>query len=117
MEPPRPLPHSRRALGPAPPLVAAQGPREPDHPPARQVARGQPGQPRPLPRLPAARGTPAALPPVRPHARALPPPSLRRENPRLLSPLPARPLAPAPLAAWLAWPSRSRLSPFVRLAR
>ena len=46
-----------------------------------------------LPRLPAARRAAAALPPRRPA------------------------LAPAHLDAWLAWAARSRLRPFVRLAR
>src|SRR3954454_25024308 len=50
-------------------MVAAQGAREPECPPARHAARGQPGQPAPLPRLPAARGTPPALPPARPRTR------------------------------------------------
>ncbi|MGH2945476.1 MAG: ISL3 family transposase [Solirubrobacteraceae bacterium] len=48
---------------------------------------------RALPRLPAARGSPAALPPARPA------------------------LASEHLDAWLAWAARSRLKPFVRLAR
>ena len=68
----------------------------PEHQTIRQLAklaRSQPGQPPPLPRLPAARRTAAALPPARPR------------------------LAPAHLDAWLAWAARSRLRPFVRLAR
>jgi transposase len=42
---------------------------------------------------------------------------LLREELRLLYPLPDPRLAPAHLDAWLAWASRSRLQPFVRLAR
>ena len=40
-----------------------------------------------------------------------------REELRLLYHLPDPALAPAHLDAWLAWASRSRLKPFVRLAR
>lgn len=42
---------------------------------------------------------------------------LLREELRLLYHLPDRSLAPAHLDAWLTWASRSRLKPFVRLAR
>ena len=42
---------------------------------------------------------------------------LLREELRLLYHLPDPRLAPAHLDAWLAWASRSRLTPFVRLAR
>ena len=42
---------------------------------------------------------------------------LLREELRLLYHLPNPRLAPAHLDAWLAWASRSRLKPFVRLAR
>jgi transposase len=42
---------------------------------------------------------------------------LLREELRLLYHLPDRAFAPAHLDAWLAWASRSRLRPFVRLAR
>lgn len=42
---------------------------------------------------------------------------LLREELRLLYHLPDRSLAPAHLDAWLRWASRSRLDPFVRLAR
>ena len=42
---------------------------------------------------------------------------LLREELRLLYHLPDRALAPAHLDAWLAWASRSRLRPFIRLAR
>jgi transposase len=42
---------------------------------------------------------------------------LLREELRLLYHLPDPELAPAHLDAWLAWASRSRLKPFVRLAR
>ena len=42
---------------------------------------------------------------------------LLREELRLLYHLPDPALAPAHLDAWLAWAARSRLRPFVRLAR
>src|SRR4029453_13645832 len=42
---------------------------------------------------------------------------LPREGLRFLSHRPAPAFAPAPLDAWLAWASLSRLRPFVRLAR
>jgi transposase len=42
---------------------------------------------------------------------------LLREELRLLYHLPDPALAPSHLDAWLAWASRSRLRPFVRLAR
>jgi transposase len=42
---------------------------------------------------------------------------LLREELRLLYHLPDPRLAPAHLDAWLAWASRSRLRPFIRLAR
>ena len=42
---------------------------------------------------------------------------LLREELRLLYHLPDPALAPAHLDAWLAWASRSRLKPFIRLAR
>jgi transposase len=42
---------------------------------------------------------------------------LLREELRLLYHLPDRTLAPAHLDAWLTWATRSRLRPFVRLAR
>jgi transposase len=42
---------------------------------------------------------------------------LLREELRLLYHLPDPALAPAHLDAWLAWATRSRLKPFVRLAR
>ncbi len=51
------------------PLVAAQGARTPDDRPARHALRGPTGQPRALPRVPAARRAQAALPPARPRAR------------------------------------------------
>src|SRR3954468_2327670 len=69
MEPARPLPHPARALGQEHPLVAAEGARTSERPPAGHAARGQPSQPAPLPRLPAARRAAAALPPARPRAR------------------------------------------------
>src|SRR3954462_8022983 len=50
------------------------------------------------------------------HANPRPYPAfLLREELRLLYPLPDPTLAPAHLDAWLAWASRSRLRPFVRL--
>src|SRR5215217_3095904 len=94
MERARALPRPDRALGEGHPLVAAQGARTPDRQSARHALRGPARQPRALPRLPAARGAQAALPPRR-----------------------SAPGAGAPLDAWLAWASRSRLKPFVRLAR
>jgi len=42
---------------------------------------------------------------------------LLKEELRLLYHLPDPTLAPAHLHAWLAWASRSRLAPFVKLAR
>jgi transposase len=74
-------------------LVAAEGARTPDRRPARNALGSPAGQPGALPRLPAARGT------------------------QLLYHLDDPHLAPAHLDAWLAWASRSRLRPFVRLAR
>jgi hypothetical protein len=93
MERPRALAHTDRSLGQWHPLVAAEGAREPDDRPARHARRGPDPQPPALPRLPAARRAAAALPPRRPW------------------------LAPAHPDAWLAWESRSRLQPFIRLAR
>jgi transposase len=62
VKPPRPLAHARGPLGQAHPLVAAERPTEPDDQPARHARRRPRPQP-PLPRLPAARGAAAALPP------------------------------------------------------
>jgi hypothetical protein len=92
MERPRALPHPTGPLGQEHPLVAAQGPRAPDRRQLATLAEVQHAN-QPLPRLPAARGAAAALPPPRPA------------------------LAPAHLDAWLAWASDPRLRPFVRLAR
>jgi transposase len=54
---------------------------------------------------------------VQTHNRRLYRAFLLREELRLLYHLPDPALAPAHLDAWLAWASRSRLKPFVRLAR
>jgi transposase len=54
---------------------------------------------------------------VQNHNRRLYRAFLLREELRLLYHLPDPTLAPAHLDAWLAWASRSRLKPFVRLAR
>ena len=54
---------------------------------------------------------------VQTHNRRLYRAFLLREELRLLYHLPDPRLAPAHLDAWLAWASRSRLRPFVRLAR
>src|SRR5215216_2652690 len=70
MERPRALPHPGRPLGQGHPLVAAQGARTPDDRPARHALGGPDPQPPALPRVPAARGAPAALPPARPYAGA-----------------------------------------------
>src|SRR3954452_22552643 len=102
MKRPRSQPHARGALGQEHPLVTAEGTRAPDDRPARDAARGQPGQPPALPRR-SRRGRRRAF--------------LLREELRLLYHLPDPALAPAHLDAWLAWASRSRLRPFVRLAR
>jgi hypothetical protein len=71
------------------PLVAAEKPRQAEHPPARAARRGRPRQQGDVPRLPA------------------------QEELRLLYALEDPALAPAHLHAWLAWASRSRLEPFV----
>ena len=75
------------------PLVAAEVPREADVRPARAARRGPASEQADVPRVPAQRRAPTALP---------------ARGPRL---------APAHLDAWLAWASRSRLDPFVKLAR
>jgi transposase len=59
----------------------------------------------------------ATLADVQDHNRRLYRAFLLREELRLLYHLPDPALAPAHLDAWLAWASRSRLRPFVRLAR
>ena len=94
MEPPRPLAHADRPLGQGHPLVATQGARAPD---------GSASSPR--------------SPKSRPPTAASTAPSCCREELRLLYHLPDRELAPEHLDAWLAWAARSRLKPFVRLAR
>ena len=90
---PRPLAHPARPLGQEHPLVAAQGARAPDDPPARHAREVQQAN------------------------RRLYRAFLLREELRLLYHLPDPALAPAHLDAWLAWAARSRLRPFVRLAR
>ena len=94
MERPRALPHPDRPLGQEHPLVAAQGARAPDR----------------------SASSPRSARSSRPTA-ALYRAFLLREELRLLYHLPDPALAPAHLDAWLAWASRSRLTPFVRLAR
>jgi transposase len=74
-------------------LVVAQSTRAPEHLAARRAARGQQDQPRLY--------------------RAF----LLKEELRLLYHLPDTAAAPAHLDAWLAWTSRSKLKPFVNLAR
>src|SRR3954463_16738506 len=103
MEPARPLPHPARALGQEHPLVAAEGARTSERPPAGHAARGQPSQPAPLPRLPAARRAAAALPPARPRARTGAPRclaglgrALTAEAVRAAPPPPPPPPPPAP---------------------
>jgi transposase len=59
----------------------------------------------------------ATLAEVQTHNRHLYRAFLLREELRLLYHLPDPTLAPAHLDAWLTWASRSRLKPFVRLAR
>jgi transposase len=59
----------------------------------------------------------AALAEVQTHNSRLYRAFLVREELRLLYHLPDPALAPAHLEAWLAWAARSRLRPFVRLAR
>ena len=81
------------ALGQERPLVTAQGARATERPPAGGAARGQPGEQAPLPRLLAQGGAAA-------HQR-----------------LDDRNLARDHLNAWLAWASRSKLKPFVKLPR
>src|SRR5215208_1293139 len=78
MEPPRALAHPGRPLGQGHPLVAAQGSRTPDRRPARPPLGSPEPQPAALPRLPAARGAAAALPPARPDTGARSPGRLAR---------------------------------------
>ncbi len=82
-----------RKVGKGRPLVAAESARAPVDPPARRARRGLARQPPPVSGVPAQRGAAAALPPRRPPGGA------------------------RALAAWLAWASRSKLGPFVKLAR
>src|SRR3954464_5110082 len=93
MERPRALAHPARPPGQGHAAGASEGARTPDRRPARHALRGPARQPPALPRLPAAREL------------------------RLLYHLHDPRLAPAHLDAWLAWASRPRLKPFVRLAR
>ena len=93
MERPRALPHPQRALDQEHALVAAQGPDKQSVP---QLAR---------------------LGEVALANRALYRAFLLKEELRLLYQLDDPQLAPAHLDAWLAWATRSRLAPFIRLAR
>jgi transposase len=93
MEPPRPLAHARGPLGQGHPLEPAQSARQPKQLPARDAGR------------------------VQRENRRLYRAFLLREELRLLYHLPDPTLAPDHLDAWLAWATRSRLRPFVRLAR
>src|SRR4051794_36426960 len=94
MERARPLARPAGPLAQERPLVAAQSTRAPVDPPVRHPARGPAREPPPLPRLPAARGTAAALPRARRHARASPP----RRLAGLGRPLPPPPPSCAPPA-------------------
>ena len=94
MEPPRPLPHPDRPLGQGHPLVAAQGARAPDHRPARHAR--------------AKSSTPTA---------ASTAPSCCAKSCGCSTTCPTPRWRPTHLDAWLAWAARSRLRPFVRLAR
>ena len=88
MERARALAHAHRPLGQGHPLVAAQGARQAVDPAACAARRSGARQQGALPRLPAQRGTPAALPTRRSHARAC--------APRRLAGL-GHPLTPTPL--------------------
>src|SRR5215218_7184550 len=90
MQRPRALPHPRRPLGQAHPLVAPEGARAPDGRPARHALGGPAGQPRALPRVPAARRAQVALPP----RRAAPGPRAPRRLARIGIALPAPPVRP-----------------------
>jgi transposase len=93
MERPRALTYPGWPLGQGHPLVAAQSPRTTDHRTAPTLWEVQQANTRLY--------------------RAF----LLREELRLLYHLEDPRLAPAHLDAWLAWATRSRLKPFVRLAR
>ncbi len=93
MEHPRQVGDRPWPLGQKRPLVAAQSPRTPDRHPARRPARSRARQPTPL--------------------RAF----LLKEELRLLYHLKDPTLCGKHLDAWLAWASRSKLKPFVKLAR
>ena len=93
MEHPRQEQDRPRPLGQERALVAAQSTRAPDRRPARRAHEVE-------------------------HAnRRLYRAFLLKEELRLLYHLDDRTLAPAHLDAWLAWASRSKLKPFVKLAR
>jgi len=94
VERPRSLAHAEGPLDQGHALVTAQKPRQAEHPAARATRRSPARQQGDVPRLPAQGGTP-----------------------RPLYQLEDRALAPALLDAWLAWASRSRLAPFIKLAR
>lgn len=83
----------RRQVGQGGALVAAQGTRAPIELSARHAGRPRGGKPPPLPRVPL------------------------KEQLRLIYHLDDPALAPEHLATWLAWASRSKLRPFVKLAR
>ena len=94
MERPRALPHPRGALGQEHTRWSLL--KAPEHQTIRQLA---------------------TLAEVQRHNRRLYRAFLLREELRLLYHLDDPALAPAHLDAWLAWAARSRLRPFVRLAR
>ena len=116
MEPPRALAHPAGTLGQGHPLVAAQGARAPDDPPARHARRSPARQPPALPRLPAARGAPAALPPARPRPRARPPRRLAGLG-DTLAPETVRPPRPHPAPAPRRHPRRHPPRPHQRPPR
>ncbi len=93
----RALPHPRGQADQGHPLVAAQSARQAYDRSARAAPPGPAGQQAALPRVPTQRRASAAL--------------------RLLYPLEDPVLAPQHLGAWLDWASRSKLGPFVMLAR
>ena len=82
VERPRPLAHHHRQMDQGHPLVAAQGARQADHRPARKARRSPASQQAALPRVPAQRGAPAALPARRPRARTSAPRRLARPGHR-----------------------------------
>src|SRR4051812_9860591 len=107
MKRPRALAHRDRPLGQGHALVAAQGARTPDRRPARHALRGPARQPRALPRVPAARGAAAALPPRRSAPGAGAPGRLAR----LGQPLPTAAVRPAGAHAQVPPPGHPRRDP------